>query len=570
MRRLIHPLVIFAAVLAAFWSVGGYGLINLDDYQYVVDKVPSYGLKWAFTWVGDAMWVPLTWLSYWLDWTLFGENWGAYHLHSVLVQALNGVILYFVLTSLARDLPRKWCLLAALLWAVHPLRVESVAWVASRKDVLSTFFFLLALWAWYAGERKALVLVSLVCLVLGGLAKASVMVFPAFVVACDFFVTRRAKPWWAYVAVTALSLGFAAEAAWAQKAGGALAVTEGIPMEYKVFNAAASLTVYLFNLVCPTSLAAQCQLKYPAPPRFSLVGFALICGVVWSLRAYLRDADRRNAFPKSELVAGIVIFFSALVPFLGLSGFGSHAFADRFTMLPSLGASVAFLWVARRVEADALGGFRRPRLLALGTLAVVALFCLTLRQVGYWRDEGTLFSRTLEVDGDDNLLAHDEVVMHHYERGHDFAKVYAHAKSMMSGPEWAQKRVAHAAPILIEAAFETGHDKEARELFYWHMRWGRVVVSELRRENPAIGQMDTMQVADAILSAYDGDLKSARRVLAELEKDNPNRFLVKNLAVVIARRSGDRRAYEKAWREAYAPDGESFIHNRWALGPCPK
>lgn len=570
MRRLIHPLVVFAAVLAAFWSVGGYGLINLDDYLYVVDRAPLYGWRWAFTWVGDAMWTPLTWLSYWLDRTLFAESWGAYHLHSVLVQAFNGVLLYFVLTSLARDLPRKWCLLAALLWAVHPLRVESVAWVASRKDVLSTFFFLLALWAWYAGERKALVLVSLACLVLGGLAKASVMVFPAFAVAGDLLVARRTKPWWGYAGAILVSAGLAASAAWAQKAGGALAVTAGIPMEYKVFNAAASLTVYLFNLVCPTSLAAQCQLKYPAPPRFSLVGIALICGVVWSLRAYLKDADRRNAFPQSELVAGIVIFFSALVPFLGLSGFGSHAFADRFTMLPSLGASVAFLWVARRVEAGALGGFRRAHLLLAGLAAVAALFALTVRQVGYWRDDATLFARTLEVDGDGNLLAHKEIVLHLYEHGHDFEKIYAHSAALMRGPEWAQRRVAHLGPILIEAAFETGHDEEARQLYRWHMRWGREVVRDLRRTNPSIGQTDTMQVADALFAAYSGDLKSAREILEELRKCYPGRFLVKNLAVAIARRSGDRQAYEKAWREAYALDGESFIHNRWALGPCPK
>ena len=563
--KVLNPVLVFVSVPLVYLAVGGFGLINLDDYIYLTDRADVYGWEWAFTWVGDAMWTPLTWISYWLDSVLFGECWSVYHWENVFIHGLCGVVLYGVLRSLWRDVPRLWPLIGALLWALHPLRVESVAWLASRKDALSTFFFVSALWFWVNSGEKAGLAVSLLLVAVGGLAKSSVMVFPAFVFAIDFFIVRRAKPWLAYLVAVLLAVGFGLVAVWAQGAGGADYVTRGISIEYRILNAFCAITIYLFNLVCPTQLAAQCLLKYPGVPRFSLVGFAVLCGVVWYLYGYVRKVDRLQTFPKDGAVAGIVVFFAALVPFLGLSGFGGHAFADRFTILPSLGLSLLFMEMAARFERGAFPQLSRVQAAAVCLVAVGALSALTVRQVSYWKDDGTLFRRTLEVDGADNLLAHEELIMHHYEVDHDFELIYPHAVQVFGGPDWQQRSMAHVGPILLEAAYETGHLAEARKIYDWHQRWAKDVVRDLRRENPMIGQTDTMQVAEAIRCAYEDEtLKDARKIRDKLKDIYPENFMVKNLDVILARRSGDRQAYEKAWRAAYAPSGEAYLKNRWA------
>lgn len=561
--------LVFALALAAFSAAGSFGIVNLDDVLYLVDRAENYGFRWAFTWLGDAMWTPLTWLSYWLDRSLFGTNWSAYHWHGILLHAVGSVLLFLLMQGLVARLriAGAFGLLAAfgatLLWAVHPLRVESVVWLAGRKDCLSTCLFLGALLAWSrAGGARGIIL-SLSLLLLGGMAKSSVMVFPLFAGAMDFCLLRRRRPVWAYASAVVLCGALAVEAALAQKAGGADYVASQIPSWFRFANAGAAITVYFENLLWPMRLAAQCQLKYPAWPRVSIFGLLLAAaGIVW-IACWVRRCLQARRVEPDPIAAGLLAFLAALVPFLGLSGFGSHAFADRFTILPSLGFCFVFAGVAQRL-ADRV----KARRLFLVLSAVIGGFLMwrTVVQTGFWRDDRTLFERTVAIDGEDNVLAQEELVMYYYEMEHDFAQMFRHGVPMMRGPVWQQKSSAHLGPLLIEAAYETGHPKEAEDFYFWQLKMGREKLKDIQRTNPLIGDLDVMRFSDVVRLAYkEGQLEEARSQLRQLEKEFPESFIMRNVRYLLARRGGDEAEIERMRKAAYSPNGDSYLHNRWAL-----
>ena len=569
-RRLLYSLLTAALTVAAFSAAGGYGIINLDDVIYLVDRADNYGFAWAFTWVGDAMWTPLTWLSYWADRAFFGTAWGWYHWHNVLLHAASAVLLFNILVAIASD-KSPWSLallcLATLVWSVHPLRTESVVWIASRKDCISTMFFLGALLAWVRSNRWTGLAISLVLLVAGGLAKASVMVFPVFALSIDFLVVGRRKPYWAYAVAMAIGLAFACEAGWAQKAGGAGYVATMIPQWFRILNAFCSLTIYAWNVLCPTDLAVQCLLRYPGIPRFSIAGLAILCACIWYCYLYARNCVEQKTVKRNPIVAGIAVFVLSIVPFLGFIGFGNHSLADRFTLLPCIGVSLAFVGVVEKVKDRA----RLPRrhmtaVAVMSCVAVAFCFFLSRRQTTFWQSDRALFEHTLEVDGQSNLLAQKVLVMHYYEKDHDFSKIFKHGYALLTGPYWQSKAAANLGPIILEAAYETGHEKEAEDIYAWQKHWGMENLRELRRKNPHVSTLDTLRYSDIVRDAFDPRcIKCAEKAFQEIEKEFPESFMMKNIRYLLARRSGDATRIKEAIRTAYAPVGESYLKNRWAL-----
>ena len=249
------------------------------------------------------MWTPLTWASYMIDFSLFGDDcWGAMHIHSVLLHALNASLVYVLLRMLCDEMgacagsgklqrSRNIAIpfLAAALWALHPLRVESVAWLASRKDVLSLAFALCAFICWTDANRRGRIdggfcvryALSLLFFALGAMAKPSVMTFPVLQCCIDLFIIRRIRPWM-YIIPTGLMLAIAVEASAAQSAGGATASLGGVPILYRVLNAMSAFGVYLCNTVLPLDLAPQCMSKYPAMPQGILFGaVASLAAATW-------------------------------------------------------------------------------------------------------------------------------------------------------------------------------------------------------------------------------------------------------------------------------------------------
>src|SRR5208337_3747675 len=294
-RRTV-PLVgflLFLGTLALYYPALGNGFVNYDDPAYVTSNLQvqqgltSHSLAWAFTSTAEANWHPLTWISHMLDVQLFGLRPAGHHAQSVLWHAFN-VVLLFLLLAKATGFARRSALVAAL-FAVHPLNVESVAWVAERKTVLCTFFLLLALGAygWYVKRPRAsrYLLVALL-FALGLMAKPMLITLPFALLLLDFWPLQRfpetplSKLVLEKIPLLALSTASAAITLYAQRAGGALGSTELLPLAMRVKNAIYSYLIYMEKAVWPSRLAVF----YPHPEGslalWKVLGAAAVLAVV--------------------------------------------------------------------------------------------------------------------------------------------------------------------------------------------------------------------------------------------------------------------------------------------------
>lgn len=499
---------VFLAAVFPFIRAFSYGIVNLDDYWYVAMHDPIIaglgldGVKFAFTNLEEAIWMPLTWISYMIDHSLFGlGKWGAFHAHSILLHGLNAVLVYLLLRRIVGFMVgnRTWhldfiCAVAAAFWGCHPLRCESAVFIASRKDVLSLFFELLAMLLWFKDGRRYY-WASIVCFTLAGMAKPSVMTFPLLCFLVDFFIRRSVRPI-KYTLPLAMAAALGWFAGFAQAAGGATEDVFGSPFWYKLVNAATSFGLYLWNTVWPLDLAPQYLIRWPEWPRLCLLGIP-ICVVVcvWLARRLWRLKERfsdevevvwHGLSPEWKLrgkgepvVAGFMWFALAIAPMLGIAGFGFHSMADRFTYIPSIGLSLAvavFLasWRERKGQTTfALHYCLLP--------VIMALAAMTWRQTGFWKDDFTLFSHTLEVDGDRNALAHGLLANWYFEFPHDLEKCMAHYERMME----LSQRISETYFLAYAFALcESGREKEMPAQLKMFDKW----IYEKIEKNPRLGK----------------------------------------------------------------------------------
>jgi tetratricopeptide (TPR) repeat protein len=419
-------LALVASVFLVYAPVAGHAWIAYDDDVYLTaNPHVARGLawdqvRWVFTHELAGNYHPLTWLAHMLDVELFGLESGPHQLVNVGWHALNAVLVLLLLAAL---LEHVWAAgLGAALFALHPLRVESVAWAAERKDVLCASFFLAGLLAWLRYARAPSTgryLAVCLALVLALLAKPMAVTFPLVVLLLDLGPLRRLR------AASGQSLGSllrekvplfalaglgAAATLWAQARAGATSSLGGLPPELRVLNALASLAAYLRQTLVPRGLSVfypHAQHLSDDPVRVlslpALAGALLLAGLLtlaWRLR---------RAAP--VVTAGVGIFLVTLLPVIGLVQVGIQAHADRYTYLPSLGlvagASALALHVCARAGAQA-GAHRARALAALGLAATVWLALLAWRQVGLWADTRTLFEHALSLD-ERNFLAHSKL-----------------------------------------------------------------------------------------------------------------------------------------------------------------
>ena len=419
MRRRITASVLAVALLLAATATAYRGVLGaafvFDDVQYILQNPTVAGglspasVAWAFTSRYASNWHPLTWLSHLADVSLFGLDPTGHHVVSLLLHLVNTALLLWILLRLTGARWRSF--LATAFFALHPLHVESVAWVAERKDVLSALFFLLAIEAYRRHrQRPGVRRFAAVALwyALGLLAKPMVITLPAVLLLLDWWplgcLRRRegkegVPPWRIAaekVALLPLAAGSAAITVIAQQQGRALLDLTHYPVAARLGNAAVSLLRYLGDTIRPSGLAAY----YPYPsagyPAWMapLAMLALVCITAWTFRQ-----GRRRPW----LAAGWLWYVMMLLPVIGLLQVGSQTHADRYTYLPLVGIFVAVLWdVESRVRPHPL-----PRALAAaaGVAVLVALVPLTARQVTYWKDQRAVFNRALAVTRD-NWLAH--------------------------------------------------------------------------------------------------------------------------------------------------------------------
>ncbi|MBI4577054.1 MAG: tetratricopeptide repeat protein [Planctomycetes bacterium] len=429
--RFVLAAALFAAGLAVYLPALENGFINMDDGTYLtrnpwVQRGPTAdGVRWALTTGHAANWHPLTWISHMVDWGLFGERAWGHHLHSALLHALNGVLLFLVLARASGQTgPSAF---TAAVFALHPLHVESVAWAAERKDVLSTCLGLAALAAWVRhverpspGRHAA----AAVCLALGLAAKPMLVTLPFVMLLLDLWPlgrlgratstgrTARREPWtWALIREKLPFLALAAASALAtflvQRGGGAVTAVEAMPPGMRVRNALVAYLRYLGKAFWPSDLA----IFYPHPGETLGNGEALLALLAL---AAITAAVLRLARRWPWLAVGWFLYAGMLVPVIGLVQVGSQAMADRYMYLPLVGLTIPVAWGGSLVAAR---GPRSRRAVACGAAGVLAaLAWLTVAQVGTWRDSETVFRRAVEVTRE-NYTAHNNLGIALEERG---------------------------------------------------------------------------------------------------------------------------------------------------------
>ncbi len=416
-----YALLLVAAVWLVYWQVGSHKFLIYDDRTYVAENsMVLQGLtwpsvRWALTAFHDANWFPLTWLSHMLDVQLFGRAPVGHHLVNVGIHSLNALLCFIVLTRMTGNAWRS--ALVAAIFALHPLRVESVAWVAERKDVLSALFWFLTMLAYgrYVRLRSlAAYLLTVFCFCLGLLAKPMLVTLPFMLLLLDYwplgritgvpFGTAAARApqvpmrWALLEKLPLLLLAIASSVVTfiAQRNGGTVSSFDQETLLANIANAFASYLVYLRQLFWPVNLAVFYPFKEDnllwLGPLSVVVLLAISLLVVRQLRQ------------RPYLAIGWFWYLGAMVPVIGFVKVGAHAHADRYTYLPLIGITLLLVWLA----ADLTSSWRPQWRAALAGMLILTCGLLTYQQVGYWHDSFTLFRRTLAVT-ENNWLAHNNL-----------------------------------------------------------------------------------------------------------------------------------------------------------------
>jgi tetratricopeptide (TPR) repeat protein len=457
-RSFVLGALLFLLVAGVFLPAVTHDFITYDDPVYVTQNAHVTGgltpenVAWAFKSTEASNWHPLTWLSHMADCQLFGlRPWG-HHLTSVLLHALNALILFVALRRMTGALWRS--LLVAALFGLHPLHVESVAWISERKDLLCAAFWMLALWA-YAARAGALrecrrgawayYGLTLLLFALGLMCKQMIVTLPCVLLLLDYWPLGRwhgssGAARWALVAekIPFFALGAAASMVtlFAQGGGEAVATTEDFPLPVRVSNALISYCRYLGKCLVPAKLAVFYPFFAEQPPIWEPVLAATLLAAITVAAAVLVK-------PRPYLLIGWLWFAGTLVPVIGLVQVGGQSMADRYSYVPLIGVFVMAVWGA----ADAADHWQVGRA-ARGVAAaavVAALGVLTARQLTFWKDGAALFRHAIAVT-ENNWVAH--------------ANLYA-TLSKSSGTEATAE---FRETVRILAAFAETHVKKGDEL----------------------------------------------------------------------------------------------------------
>lgn len=523
MRKYIVILLLIIVTAAVYWQVRDHDFVYYDDQEYIFenrhvqDGLTMKGVRWAFTSTYASNWHPLTWLSHMADRQFFGPSPVGTHLVNVFLHILNSVLLMVLLFRMTGAFWQS--AFVAALFALHPLHVESVAWAAERKDVLSGLFFLLTILLYVRHvELPGLCryLASLVCFVLGLMAKPMLVTLPFVLLLLDYWPLKRfdpfplvrdaslvgqplrrlvmeKTPFFLFAVISSVATIIAQRSS--------MASVEHLPMAYRVGNAFISYAGYLKKMIWPTDLAVF----YPLTPEYQTWRIAGTALLLITVTAFVILKSNKHPY----FIVGWLWYGITLVPVIGIVQVGMQSMADRYTYIPLIGIFMMTAWGISEVVS------RLPRIRIGAAAAVVLLLVvlsgLTWLQAGYWKDSYSLFSRCIAVTKD-NYFALGAL-------GNVLVK---------------QDRSAEALILLLKASELNGKDSE-------------------------------IQHATGIaLSRLGRDVEAEAHILAAIRL-NPNYARAYNdLGILIARRGDPRSAVEK-FREAVRiePDNTDF---RYELG----
>ena len=473
LRILLVSAALVAVTLGSYWGVLSHPFSILDDDEYVTrntavqEGLTSKSAGWAITSTHAANWHPLTWLSHMLDVELFGLDAGRHHAVNLILHAANSVLLFLLLARMTGNL---WpSALVSALFAVHPLHVESVAWVAERKNVLSTLLWLLTIRAWVryaAAPRAGRYLLVVLLFALGLMAKPMLVTLPLTLLLLDWWPLHRFRQGTAggggaagfmtgsvplvveKIPLLVLSAISSALTLHAQRAGGALVSLRAIPLRERIPGAILALAGYLWKMLWPGPLSVFYPHDAATRPAWQILGAALLLAALTVAAFWLA---RRAPYA----LVGWLWYVGTLIPVIGLVQVGGQAMADRYTYVPLIGIFIAIAWGAADLARA------RPRLRGVlaagGAVAVLSLAAATRTQAAFWRSDITLFERAVQATSG-NALAHNNLGLALFRAGRTQEAITHYREALRIEPtdSFARRNLAYA--LLEEGRFAEALD----------------------------------------------------------------------------------------------------------------
>jgi len=439
-KKLIVYIVLTLATFAVYWQLNQYGFIILDDGTYVTKNIHVQsgitleGFRWAFSTTYAEFWHPLTWLSLMFDYQLYGLNAGGYHLTNLILHIISTLLLFWLFNRMTGAIWRSAFI--AGLFALHPLHVESVAWISERKDILSAFFWMLTLCLYVSYTEKPILrryLLVLLCFACGLMSKSMVVTLPIVMILLDYWPLRRFESkkgnliLWQLrekIPFFVLSTVFSVITYYIHYQPSVKSFP--FPLVARLANASVSFVTYLEKIFWPHNLAVF----YSFPnqiPAWQILATALLILVISA--AVIVMVKRLPC-----LFAGWLWYAITLLPVIGIIHFGDFTMADRYTYLSSVGITIMLAWgipsLVRNEET------RKKILFPAGITVLVIMAILTWKQCGYWKNSVELFSHTLLVT-ENNFLAHNMLGNTLSEEGKINEAIDHYNKAILIAPRFA-------------------------------------------------------------------------------------------------------------------------------------
>ncbi len=454
-NKTMTSLFLIVVTFVVYWQVVNHQFVNFDDGTYILENphvktgLTGEGFIWAFTSTYASNWHPLTWLSHMLDVQLFGLHPGPHHLVNVLFHAINTVLLFLLLLRMTGAYWQS--VFVAALFALHPLHVESVAWVAERKDVLSAFFWMLTLllYAWYVKRPgPARYLLTLCAFALGLMSKPMLVTLPVVLLLMDYWplgrlqfgqagllarkepasATQKPFPWsliWEKAPFIALSAASSVITLFAQHEGGAMASVRAVPFTFRSVNALSAYVLYLTKMAWPVHLSVI----YPLPTTLTIIQGLVASAFLGGLSIQVFRSAKRHPY----FLVGWLWYLVTLVPVIGLVQVGSQSMADRYTYLPLIGI---FIMLACGIRTMAGNNSYRRIALSVAVVFILLVFAsCTWQQISYWKDSVTLFSHAAQAV-DNNYIAHESLGYAFSQQNRLDDAIYHYGEALRVSPDY--------------------------------------------------------------------------------------------------------------------------------------
>ncbi len=419
-KRTIQLIIISLTIVTAlvFYQVRDHEFLSVDDYVYVTNNIHvKKGLTvdnviWAFTTTYANFWHPLTWLSHMLDNELYGLNPSGHHITNLLLHIINTVLLFLVMLKMTSHIWQS--AFVAALFTLHPLHVESVAWVAERKDVLSALFWFLTMWAYLLYAKNPGVgryLLTLAFFVLGLMAKPMLVTLPFVLLLLDHWPLERLRAGISKKEIYSLVLEkipmillsgiFSVSVYLAQEGGKAVATLDVLPMKLRIANGLVSYMKYISKTLWPSDLSIFYIHPMSSLQWWQYIGAALALCLITAF-----VLKKIKTFP--WLSTGWFWYLGTLLPVIGLVQVGSHAMADRYTYIPIIGLFIAFAFTVKPLWERMNVKVSNTLLWTTGIVIISLLSTVTWLQVKHWRNNFTLYERAIAVNNN-NYLARNNL-----------------------------------------------------------------------------------------------------------------------------------------------------------------